>query len=398
MVSFSHRIPFEPEENDLYREWQRKRAARDRLWDLTASNPSALGFDYPEAGILESLSAPAALHYAPDPKGLESARRAVAQYYLGRGATVSSEDVFLTSGTSEGYSLSFKLLGDPSDPILVPQPSYPLFDTLAALDALSPTPYRLDLQGSSGAWRIDFDALEGLAPDASAIVAVHPNNPTGSFVAPGDAERLLDIAKRHGLPLIVDEVFLDYVLSDETPRSFARARRGLVLVLSGLSKLAGLPGLKLAWIALAGEPALRDEASRRLEHIADAYLSVGTPVQQALPRLLELGARVRQQILERVRANRKSLERVVPSVPAVSLLPVQGGWYQPLRLPAISSSEAWALEILREVSVYVHPGLFFGFAREAYVVVSLLPQPRELEQGMERLLKLVGDRVDSRRG
>jgi aspartate/methionine/tyrosine aminotransferase len=383
--TFSKRIHWGMEENDLARALARKRAAGDRILDLTESNPTRAGLPYPASPIRKAFDDEALLRYVPDPRGDENARMVVSRYYRDRGADVSEDDVFLTASTSEAYSFLFKLLCDAGDEVLVPRPSYPLFDFLAALDEVRPVSYPLRFDG---AWHMDFAALEDSMTEKSrAIIAVHPNNPTGSYVSSEDRERLLDL----GLPLIVDEVFLDFPLSKTGAfETFARSTRGLVFVLSGLSKLAGLPQMKLGWIVIAGDRENRKEAALRLEHIADSYLSVGAPVQVAAPTVMKLAPAIRRSISDRTTRNLDSLQKALASAPAVTLLVPQGGWYVPLRLPAVHSSEEWALSLLEEESVYVHPGSFFGFDVEAYLVVSLLTPEDVFVEGVRRALRSSG--------
>ena len=372
------------EENELWRVLSRKRAAGDDVFDLTESNPTRVGLTYPNDEILEALAQPEALTYEPSPPGHLTARQAVARYYFERGRDVSPDDIVLTAGTSEAYSFLFKLLCEPGDEVLVPRPSYPLFETLASLEAVEPVHYSLD-DGPG----------DSLSPRCRAIVAVHPNNPTGSYVSDETAERLLTLSEENDVALIVDEVFLDYVIGRSAARSFAGAERGLVFVLSGLSKLAGLPQMKLAWIATGGATERRKEARTRLEHIADAFLSVGTPVQLAAPRFLELAPSIRERIRERVGENLGALEQTLQDVPEVTFPVPDGGWYATLRLPAIASSEEWTIDFLERASVYLHPGVLFGFERDSHVVASLFPTPGRFRIAIERVLGLVSDRVDS---
>jgi aspartate/methionine/tyrosine aminotransferase len=381
-VTFSNRIHWSLEENDLSKALARKKASGAAILDLTESNPTKAGLAYPGAEILKSFDDEALLGYAPDPRGARSAREVVSRYYRDRGADVAPDALFLTASTSEAYGFLFKLLGDPGSEILMPRPSYPLFDFLAALDGIVPAFYRIRFDGT---WHIDFASLEAaMTGKTRAVALVHPNNPTGSYVDPRDRERLLSF----GLPLIVDEVFLDFPLSKrEAAASFAGSSRGLVFVLSGLSKLAGLPQMKLGWIAIAGDAKSRDEAALRLEHIADAYLSVGAPVQAAAPALVALGAGIRSAISSRTRRNLDALRMALAGAPAVSLLLPEGGWYAPIRLPATRSSEAWALSLLEHDSVYVHPGSFFGFESEGYLVVSLLPSEDVFDEGVRRIVR-----------
>ena len=381
--TFSKRIRWDLEENDLARALARKRAAGALVLDLTESNPTRAGFPYPSAEIRKSFDPEALLEYVPDPRGGKAARKAVSDYYRERGADVPPEDIFLTASTSEAYGFLFKLLCDAGDEVLVPRPSYPLFDFLAALDEVEPVSYPLRFDG---AWHVDFGTLAALVSERTrAVVAVHPNNPTGSYVSSEDRERLLEL----GLPLLMDEVFLDFPLSQTAAaETFAGSTRGLVFVLSGLSKLAGLPQMKLGWIVAAGDREKRTEAALRLEHIADSYLSVGAPVQVAAPELLRLAPGIRRVISERTMRNLDALKREAAATPAATLSIPEGGWYAALRLPAVRSSEEWALSLLEQESVYLHPGSFFGFDVEAYLVVSLLTPTVVFDEGIRRVLRV----------
>jgi aspartate/methionine/tyrosine aminotransferase len=380
--TFSKRIRWDLEENDLAQALTRKRRAGSPVLDLTESNPTRARLPYPSGEIRRSFDDEALLDYAPDPRGGKAARKAISDYYRERGSDVLLDDIFLTASTSEAYGFLFKLLCDAGDEVLVPRPSYPLFDFLAALDEVRPVSYPLQFDG---AWHVDFHALEAAITEKSrAVVAVHPNNPTGSYVSRKDRERLLELE----LPLIVDEVFLDFPLSrNAMAESFAGSTRGLVFVLSGLSKLAALPQMKLGWIVVSGDPENRKDAALRLEHIVDSYLSVGTPVQVAAPALLGLAPETRRLISERTLRNLDSLRKGVSSAPTVTLAIPEGGWYSPLRLPAVRSSEEWALSLLEDESVYVHPGSFFGFDVEAYLVVSLLTPEDVFDEGVHRILR-----------
>jgi hypothetical protein len=394
---FAARTEFDLEENDLARAARQRREEGRTLLDLTLSNPTRADLPLPVEAIRDSFRGADVLVYEPDAKGPRPAREAVSAYYRARGSDVHPERVFLTASTSEAYGFLFKLLCDPADEVLVPVPSYPLFDFLAALDAVRPRTYPLRFDGS---WHVDVAALESLLSERTrAIVAVHPNNPTGSYLAPDERERLLGFAAGQGIALIVDEVFLDYALSrGARPPSLAGEERGLVFVLSGLSKLAALPQIKLSWIAVSGEPAAVDGATQRLELISDTYLSVGAPAGAAAPRLLELAPRATAIVTSRVRENLAIALEETARVGAVSLVPPsgpEGGWYLTLRLPSLSSSDEWALSILERASVYVHPGSFFGFPQEAILVLSLLCPPATFREGLAQLLRVVADRLDS---
>jgi len=372
------------EESDLWRRLSAKRAAGDDVIDLTDSNPTRLRDAYPGEAILAALADASVLTYAPSPRGHPAARHAVAHYYRGHGKHVGAEDLVLTASTSEAYGFLFKLLCDPGDTVLVPRPSYPLFDTLARLEGVDSVPYT-----------VEHGPPATLPPRCRAVLAVHPNNPTGEYVPDEVRERLLKLSENEEVALIVDEVFLDFPLRRAPAASFAGGDRGLVLTLSGLSKLAGLPQMKLAWIALGGARQRVDAARLRLDHIADAYLSVGPPVQHGTPRLLELAPGVRAHVRERAETNLLALERAIARVPEATLLLPEGGWYATIRLPAIESSEGWALDFLEHASVYVHPGSLFGFDGDAYVVVSLLPDTETFARAVGRVLGIVSDRVDS---
>lgn len=383
---FSKRLRYSLEENELWRALALKRAAGDDVIDLTESNPTRVGLDYPDGAILTAIHRPEVSSYQPAPTGIVEARGAIARYYAERGKNVSPDDIVVTASTSEAYSFLFKLLCDPGDEILVPRPSYPLHEFLASLDAVAPVPYD-----------VDFGVVEPLPPRCRAIVSVHPNNPTGSYVPRAQRERMLELSESGDVAVIMDEVFLDFRLGADEPReSFAGGdERGLVFVLSGLSKLAGLPQMKLAWIVVAGSRARRREAIERLTHIADTYLSVGAPVQYATPTLLELAPSIRESILRRLGQNLSILTEEIPDAPEVSCAVPEGGWYAVLRLPAISSSEQWALGFLDQASVYLHPGTFFGFEQGAYAIVSLLPDPIRFREALRRVLGVVSDRVNS---
>ncbi|HSF20015.1 MAG TPA: pyridoxal phosphate-dependent aminotransferase [Vicinamibacteria bacterium] len=389
---FSNRLSWSLEENELSRALTRKREENHPVSDLTVSNPTRAGLRYPGEEILNVLARAEALVYEPSAKGYLPAREAVTRYYADRGCEIRADDLVLTASTSEAYGHVFKLLCDAGDEVLVPEPSYPLLRFLAALDGIKSVAYPLVLEDG---WRIDLASLASLiSPRTRALVVVNPNNPTGSYPTPDIRERLLDLSERKGIALVVDEVFLDYPLrgNEEVP-SFAGATEGLVFVLSGLSKLAGLPQLKFAWIAIGGSPKLRDEAAIRLEHISDTYLSVGTPVQIAAPHLLALAPRIAERISARTRSNLSVLSSLVQAEPSVSILFPEAGWYAPLRLPAIESSESWALRFLDVASVYVHPGAFFGFDREALVVVSLLTERAAFARGIREVLSVVSGRM-----
>lgn len=380
---FSSRLVWGHAPNSLTQLLERQRAAGAAILDLTESNPTAAGFEYPAPQILSTLANPRSLRYQPNPAGLLEARRAVAGYYGGR---VDPAHILLTASTSEGYALVFKLLADPGDEVLVPRPSYPLFEYLAALESVLVKQYPLVYHGR---WEIDLEALESSITDRTrAIVLVNPNNPTGSFVKDFERTRLIELCGKHQLALISDEVFSDYAFSEAADRvaSLAGAHEVLTFVLSGLSKIAGLPQLKLGWVTVGGVPAARNEAFGRLELIADTYLSVGTPVQWAAASLLSSRHILQDQIRKRTRANLEFLHRQIGSTSPWRVLDVEGGWYAILQAPRIHSEEEWTLTLLEQDSVLVQPGFFFDMESEAFLVLSLLTPPEIFQEGARRIL------------
>jgi alanine-synthesizing transaminase len=377
---FSRRSARDLSPNRLSAALVARRSAGAEILDLTVTNPTRVGLPY-AASVATTLSrSEAVLDYEPEPFGLATARQAVSALWQSRGFEISPERIALTASTSEAYAFAFKLLCDPGDQVLVPAPSYPLLEHLAALESVELVPYRL---GYDGAWFIDVSELERLRTERTrAVVVVSPNNPTGTYLKRDELTRLSAL----GLPLVSDEVFSDFFLKpdERRARSALEAESGLVLALDGLSKSAALPQMKLAWLTLGGAPALVEEALARLEITLDAFLSPSTPVQRALPELLASRTVVRDAILARLGQNLALLAaRVAGS--AVSLLPVEGGWSAVLRLPATASDEDWAVTLL-ERGVLVQPGYFYDFGDEPHVVVSLLTPPPLLERGVARLL------------
>ena len=304
--------------------------------------------------------------------------------YARRGVDVDPGHIVLTASSSEAYALLFKLLADPGDHVLVPRPSYPLFEYLARLESVEPVPYPLSYDGE---WHLPADAVESaLTPRTRAVVVVSPNNPTGSFLKRDEADALAALCARHGLALIADEVFADYAFAHDARRapSLAAGGEALAFALGGLSKSCGLPQLKLGWIAASGPAPLREQALSRLEVVADTYLSVGTPVQVAAPVLLARRAELQDPIAARARSNLDSLRAALAGSSA-TVLQAEGGWSAVLQVPATRSEEEWATALLEEDAVIVHPGFFFDFAREAYLVLSLLPPPHVFVEGVARL-------------
>ncbi|MGH9597031.1 MAG: pyridoxal phosphate-dependent aminotransferase [Edaphobacter sp.] len=391
---FSRRTGWDVSESGFAAAIRETRAAGRELIDLTVSNPTVCGFEYDAEAILRPLSDVGALTYDPDPRGMLSAREAVAGYYADHGigngsgygsgaAVVDPDAVVLTTSTSEGYGYLFRLLCDGGDEVLVAQPSYPLFDFLADLEDVRLRSYPLFYDHG---WWIDFAELEKrIGPRTKAVVVVHPNNPTGHATRRVERERLEEICARHGLALIVDEVFLDYPLgvAGESARleSFAVGPHPvLTFCLSGISKICGLPQMKVGWIVGLGPEAVRREAMGRLEVIADTFLSMNAPAQMALPSWLKRRGGIQGQILERVRGNLAAAR-----VSGVEVLQVEAGWSAILRLPQIGGGDA-AERLLRDEEVVVHPGSFYGIVEGGRVVVSLLGSRSEFVRGLERIV------------
>ncbi len=390
-LQFSKRTDWDLQTNRYATALNELRANGEPFFDLTASNPTTCGFDYDTAGILAELSRPECLEYAPDPQGLPVARDAVAQYYAeAASAQITRNQIFLTTSTSEAYSFLFRLHCDPGAEVLIAQPSYPLFDFLADLDDVRLVTYPLF---HDHGWHIDLAALSArITSRTRAIIVVHPNNPTGHFTSAQEREALENICREHDLALIVDEVFLDYPLAADrsvgTSSSFASGEHPvLTYLLSGLSKVAALPQMKAAWIAAFGPDALLQQARARLEVIADTFLSMNAPVQHALPYLLASRHSLQRQILSRVRDNLATLDRRLRDAPAISRLEVEGGWYAVLRVPALMSGEALAIQLIQQ-QVVVHPGYFYGFEGDGWIVLSLLPRMAEFAAGVDRLIGL----------
>src|SRR5216684_9371935 len=359
------------------------RAAGKPLLDLTVSNPTECGFSHDSKAILEALSNPAALGYEPNPRGLESARRAVAGYYAARNEVVSVEDIFLTTSTSEGYSYAFRTLCNPGDEVLIPSPSYPLFDFLAEIQDVKLVRYPLLYDQG---WQIDFHALEqAITARTRAVIVVHPNNPTGHFTKAPERIKLNAIGSSHQLAIVADEVFLDFALDGNRAASFAANSGALTFTMSGLSKISGLPQMKAAWLVVSGPQPWKREALARLEVIADTYLSVNAPVQLAIPGFLEQRRAFQQQVLSRIRRNLAELDRQLAAQKTCSRLTVEGGWCAVLRVPAMRSDEDLAIALLTAKGVSVHPGHFYEFPSEGFLVVSFLTPEQTFAEGISRL-------------
>ncbi len=391
---FSKRTDWKLEENAYTRALRCHKQSGKSVLDLTASNPTTCGFQYDQAAILSALNAKQALQYDPEPKGLASARAAVVDYYRRQNPPVrlDPERLILTTGTSEAYSFLFRLLCEPGDEIAIAQPSYPLFDFLAAIQDVKLCPFRLVYDHG---WQIDFHGMqEAIGARTRAILLVHPNNPTGNFVGADEAGQLQAICKERNLALVVDEVFLDYRISTRNSQrrrhgTFASSESALTFVLSGLSKIAALPQMKVGWIAASGPDALVHDAMARLEIISDTYLSLSAPMQHALPVLLDQRANMQRQILDRIEVNLTQLDQSLARQSLVSRLEMEGGWYVVLRVPAVQSDEELAIRLLEEHSVLVQPGHFYEFADEGYLIISLLTPGDQFAEGMRRLLACV---------
>ena len=383
---FSARVPGNLTSNRLTEAVRARRACGEAFVDLTESNPTRAGFDYP-ADLLAPLGDARGLRYAPSPLGLIEARQAVAGDYARQGYAVAPERIALTASTSDAYSLLFKLLGNAGDEVLVPRPSYPLFEHLTRLDLLIAREYDLDMHG---AWSIDLAGLEAaITPRTQAVLVVSPNNPTGSFLSAAELDRLAAICAPRGIAIIADEVFADYELARG-----AAARAGRVVArddvlsfsLGGLSKSIGLPQAKLGWIAVAGPRDLAAAALDRLELICDTYLAVSTPVQLAAGELIERGASVRSQISTRIRANDVTLRQMMTPAASCRVYPTAGGWSAVVQVPTFEREEDLVLRLL-DAGVLTHPGYFFDFPRESFLILSLLPPPALFAEGVSRVLR-----------
>ena len=394
---FSARLPWERAENALAALERVRRARGDALLDLTVSNPTRVGLPELGARVREALAAGDVGAYEPAPAGAADARAAIAAELAAWGAPVAPEQLLLTASSSESYAFLFKLLCDPGDVVLVPEPSYPLFEYLARLEGVTPAPYRL---AYDGAWHVDFasvdDALARADGRARALVVVNPNNPTGSFLKRFELPALAARCEAHGLAVIADEVFALYAAGDDRQRVSALAAepaftsRVPTFALGGLSKSCALPQLKLGWMVVAGPPAFARDAMERLELVADTYLSVGAPVQAAAARLLDLGRDARRAVAARVAANHAQLARALPPSSSCTLLAREGGWSAIVRVPATRTDAAWAETLLVEDGVLVHPGYFFDLAGGAFLVLSLLPPLDVFGEGVRRVVARCG--------
>ncbi len=377
--SFSRRTNWELTANQLNDELERLRSAKIDIIDLTESNPTRCGFTYPPE-LPKALADPAGLIYAPDSKGMLKARQEVARHHNG---IVDAESIVLTSSTSEAYAFLLRLLVNPGERVLIGRPSYPLFQYLIELADAEYDFYPLAFEGQ---WKIDFEALqEAVTPTTRVLILVNPNNPTGSYISADELKRLNAFCRQHKLAMISDEVFFDYRLDDQAPGvSLSGNKDVLTFVLGGLSKSLALPQMKLSWIMTSGPDAQVKEALNRLEIIADTFLSVNTPVQNALGQWFALQKEIQGQILRRVRGNYETI-REWARRESIECPPSQGGWYAVLRLGQIENEEEWILDLLRKRHVSVHPGYFFDFDSDSSIVLSLLPEPERMKAGLQKI-------------
>lgn len=384
---FAERTNWNLTPNRLSAALVRYRADGKPLLDLTISNPTECGFVYPQAAIVDALRNPRALTYDPAPRGLVSARQAVSQYYADRGASVGVDDIFLTTSTSEAYSYAFRLLCNPGDEVLIPAPSYPLFDFLADIQDVKLVRYPLFYDHG---WQMDFHALEQLVTTRTrAVIAVHPNNPTGHFAKHFEIDRLNAVCLERQLAIIADEVFLDFSIGTESPASFVGNVGALTLTTSGLSKICGLPQMKAAWLVVAGAEEPKRAALERLEVIADTYLSINAPVQLAMPEFLRSRHGFQEQLMARVRSNLAELDRQLALQRTCSRLACEGGWYAVVRVPATCSDEDLAVSLLNDKGVYVYPGRFYDFLSDGFLVVSLISEVQPFSSGLGSMLVLL---------
>jgi aspartate/methionine/tyrosine aminotransferase len=398
-LRFSRRLPWEHAKNRLTLAMEERSARNLPVIDLTETNPTRVGLRYPEAELAELLHRGAETRYEPHPRGLSAAREALAAVLSTPGDPVSPDDLVLTASTSESYSHLFKLFADPGDEVLTTAPSYPLLDSLAALDSLALSHVYLE---PDRRFTVDPDEMEAALTDRTRLLAlIHPGNPTGRFLTPGEQAAVAALCASRGLPLISDEVFADFALADpqKAPRAgpAAAGGEGLAFSLGGLSKSAGLPSWKLGWIRAGGPAALRRRAVEALEMVADTYLSVATPVQRALGGVLALAPHIREEILGRVRGNLAVLRAALAGVAAAELLEPEGGWAAVVRVKGSRlGDEELVLALLERAGVLVHPGYFFDFATEDFLVLSLLPEPEAFAEGVRRLTEFLGTSLTRR--
>lgn len=389
-MNFSARTSWNREQNPLALLLENLRKERKTVFDLTISNPTECGIQYPVKEIISAFNKPEIAKYKPDPRGLFFARQTIKQYYLNHSVSVKEENIFLTASTSESYSLLFTLLCNPGESILAPRPSYPLFEYLAQITGVSLKYYPLRYMGG---WEIDLEALkQSISSSTKAIILIHPHNPTGMFLKKQTFEEIISIANRHQITLIVDEVFLDFQLvqNEDGMSTTVNTSDVLTFTLSGISKSLGLPQLKLGWIVISGNEKFTHEVGERLEILLDTYLSVNTPVQLALPELSWCGESIRKGILERIKSNYVYVKEFFSnsnnkkSYPC-SVLESEGGWYCIIKVPRTQTAEAWAIELLKKHNILVYPGYFYDFDDDGFLVLSLLTEDSTFQNSLNIL-------------
>lgn len=386
---FSQRTNWKLTPNALTQAIAEVRASGQEIIDLTLSNPTQVGILPDSEAVLAAFVSPEAMQYDPQPRGLLSARRAVCHYYREAQEIfdLDPERIFLTTSTSEAYTYVFRLMCNPGDEILVPKPSYPLFEFLADLADVKAVAYPLVYDHG---WQIDFDSLyKAATPRTRAVITVHPNNPTGSYARPDEMAALGEFCREYRAALVADEVFLDYAHDGASRTSFISNTEALTFTLSGISKISALPQMKLAWLAVSGPDDLVQPAIGRMEVIADTYLSLNAPVQLAAPVLLEQRKSIQPVLLDRLRVNLSTLDQLIAARPAVTRLQTEGGWNAVIRVPAVQNDEELAIDLVRKVGVIVHPGHFYDFACDGYLVVSLIADPGDFREGVSRILQVV---------
>jgi alanine-synthesizing transaminase len=384
---FSARTAWNLQKNPFTLAMEQHLRSGKAILDLSVSNPTQAGLALNSSSVLQALCNPGAAVYHPLPRGLLSARDAVCEYYGDLNASVDPDSLILTTSTSEAYSFLFRLLCDPQDEVLIPTPSYPLFEFLATIQDVRLVPYELVYDHG---WQIDFSSVEAaITARTRAVILVNPNNPTGSFVKDVETDQLNRLCQEHQLALMVDEVFFDFDLDGEKRQSFAKNRDALTFTLSGLSKIAGLPQMKVAWLVASGPQPLVTPALERLEIIADTYLSMNAPVQHAIAEFLASRKGFQAQLLPRLRHNLEEVDRQLATHKMCSRLEVEGGWYAILRVPVTRTDEQLAIELLEQMDVLVHPGHFFDFQRDGYLILSLITPESTFAEGLSRLLHYV---------
>ncbi len=385
---FAAHTHWETDPNPLALKLAELKALKQNILDLTLSNPTKTNFDYFKSSLLEPFQNANNLQYDPDPRGLKTARSAICHYYEEKGIILDPRQVFITASTSEAYSLVFKLLMNPGEKILAPQPSYPLLDFLTHADGIETVKFPLQYQEQS--WQYGGGAFQNLSIEKfKAVLIVNPNNPTGNFFQDSLPHQWNKISKSHGFSWIADEVFLDYPLTSLRPYSFTRQNERLTFTLSGISKVLGMPQMKLSWIIITGPSQEREEAISRLENLSDLYLSASTPIQNALPSWFEKKDIIQFEIRSRIQDNFEFLKSAVTSFSSLIMPKTEGGWCTPLKLPQIKSDEAWALNLLEKAQTLVHPGYLYDFSDDSWIVLSLMTKSEEFKEGIRRILNCV---------